>query len=628
MGTKPKHVVAKMPKQATPECGRVSYPSALFLRLLGILLFYLASRMAFFWYNHYLFPATSYAHFPLIYRGGLRFDLAALCYLNALWLFLALLPWRGVYTRAWQRLMKGVFVVCNGLGIIAQMIDFVYFRTTIKRTDASFFREFDGQVRLTSIFLNSFKESWPVILATVALLVLLWWGYGRLTYTRRPAFTPWFYVRRSVVFCVVALLLVVGVRGGIDRTTRPISVGNAAAYVHDPAEAALVLNTPFSLIRTVGSYSVDRLSFFDSEQELNQVYSPLHEPNTITAPALWAAEDRPNIVVLILESFSKEHTGYLNPPGHPSYTPFLDSLMGVSYTCMNAYANGKKSIDAIPSILGSLPSFERSFALLPQSLGTLDGLGNTLKALGYHTSFFHGAPNGSMGFDAVARQLGFDAYYGKDQFNDNTQFDGVWGIWDEPFLQFFAQTLNTFEQPFLSAVFTLSSHHPFKVPDAYKGVFPQGQIPIHQCVGYTDNALRAFFETARTMPWFEHTLFIITADHGAYSQLYPEYQTPNGSMAIPILFYGYGVDAGQYEPYAQQIDIMPTVLDWMGYPYPYVAFGRSLQDTCTTPFVMHYMNEYLLLRREKEKEPDNELFLKAFRQQYNNRLLDNRLHGL
>jgi phosphoglycerol transferase MdoB-like AlkP superfamily enzyme len=427
---------------------------------------------------------------------------------------------------------------------------------------------------------------------------------------------------------LVLLTSVAAIRGGTDRTTRPITLGNATAYVSRPIEAAIVLNTPFCIIRTLGKSDIEKLSFFKDREEMARIYSPVHVKDS----ALINQQEqttRKNVVVFILESFSREYSGYLNPPGMQTFTPFLDSLMSQSLTCSLAYANGRKSVDAIPSVLGSIPSLEQSFALTPYALNRVEGLGNALKKAGYHTSFFHGAPDGSMGLDGMSRHFGFEHYYGKEEFGDNSQYDGYWGIWDEPFLQFFARTLDSFPQPFASAVFTLSSHHPFVIPKEYEGVFPRGSLPVHRCIGYADHALKRFFETAKESLWYENTLFVLVADHGTFSLINPQYQTDIESMAIPVVYHdpaGILVEKGRlYDRYTQQIDIMPTVLDMLDHPYSFFAFGRSILDTLTTPFVVNYPSGLNILRDENEKEPSNVLFLNAFRQQYNNRLVEDRL---
>ena len=133
------------------------------------------------------------------------------------------------------------------------------------------------------------------------------------------------------------------------------------------------------------------------------------------------------------------------------------------------------------------------------------------------------------------------------------------GVWDEEFFQFFANKLNTFQQPFCSAIFSVSSHHPFKVPTRYEGKFRKGPLPIHECIGYTDFSLKRFFATASKMPWYDSTLFVITADH-ANEPYFPEYKTNIGVYAAPVFFYKPGGSLKKaVVDIAQQIDIMPTI---------------------------------------------------------------------
>ena len=106
--------------------------------------------------------------------------------------------------------------------------------------------------------------------------------------------------------------------------------------------------------------------------------------------------------------------------------------------------------------------------------------------------FFHGAPNGSMGFTGLSNIMGFDNYFGKNEFNDDSLYDGYWGIWDEPFFQFAKNKIDGMRKPFFATLFSLSSHEPFKVPKNYENKYPTGEIDMHQVVGYTDDALRKF----------------------------------------------------------------------------------------------------------------------------------------
>lgn len=219
-----------------------------------------------------------------------------------------------------------------------------------------------------------------------------------------------------------------------------------------------------------------------------------------------------------------------------------------------------KSIDAVPSILASIPSLINSFAVTPYSTDQIYGLPHYLDKMGYYTAFFHGAPNNSMGIRAVANSCGVSNYFGKDEYGNNSDFDGSWGIWDELFLQYVGKTIGTFKQPFMSTIFTLSSHHPFKVPDQYKDVLPEGQYPLQKAIAYADLSLSKFFKSIENEPWFKNTIFILTPDHGTVADVYPKYITSIGRTMIPIIYYAPGmIKPAVYSQTTQQIDIMPTI---------------------------------------------------------------------
>ncbi len=85
-----------------------------------------------------------------------------------------------------------------------------------------------------------------------------------------------------------------------------------------------------------------------------------------------------------------------------------------------------------------------------------------------------------------------------NEYGNKKDFDGYWAIWDEEFFQYFAGKLSGFPQPFISVIFSATSHHPFILPERYTGKFPEGPHPINRCIGYTDMAVRRFFESAST----------------------------------------------------------------------------------------------------------------------------------
>lgn len=541
-----------------------------------VMVIYTLSRLFFYAINADLFSHVSVGHLVEMCVGGLRFDLTALLFLNMPYLLMELLPLRLRANRGYQRTAQWLYWLFNGIGIIVNCADMVYFRFTDRRTTCTFFTEFGNDDNLWKILLTGMVQYWYVTLFALIMLT------GMVLFMRRHVCLPqlpkrgvrlrW-YAIETLLLLVSVYFVVIGIRGGFAAYTRPITVSNALQYTHRSSETAIVLNTPFSVLKTIGIQTYVNPHYF-TDVPLESIFTPIHQPTDTSA-------FRPkNVVILILESFSKEYVGFYNcdldSGTYRGYTPFLDSLLVHARTYTLSLASGRKSIDATPSVLSSIPMLIESYVVTPYATNTISSVAACLRDEGYQTAFYHGAPNGSMGFQAYVKAAGFDRYFGKREYDGPPAFDGVWAIWDEEFLQFYARSMCNLHEPFCTAVFTASSHHPFNVPERYRGVFPKGTQPIHQCIGYSDNALRHFFNAAKRMPWYANTLFVLTADH-TNQLVHPRYTTAKGVYEIPIAFFvpGDSLQGIDSVPISQ-VDIMPSVLGYLGYNKPFFAFGSDV----------------------------------------------------
>lgn len=556
---------------------------------------YFVSRIVFFLENHSLYSDSldSLSHVSEMLYGGMVFDTTAILYTNSLWVLLVLFPLWRKETPSYHNFCKWLFVSVNTLALAVNLCDAVYFRFSMRRTTTTVFQEFSNEDNIAGIMLKEAVSHWYFFLLAAVVAWLLsrlylkpcldyrnlgWKPHAAAMLLSLSAFLP---------FCIA------GMRGGWSRTVRPITISNANDYCNKPTEAALVLNTPFSLIRTIGKNLFEPVKFYPTPEELSAVYTPLHQPLPGKMPT------GKNVVVIIAESFGCEYIGFYNPlPSGGSYTPFLDSLIANSLSFTHSFCNGRKSIDGMPSVLSGIPMFVEPYFLSPYSNNKVEGLACCLGRKGYETAFFHGSKRGSMGLMSFARATKFENYYGREDFNADSrtngdrEFDGWWGISDEPFLQYMNLKLSEMKQPFVASVFTLSSHHPFIVPDKYKEQFNDGLQPIHNVIRYADNALRLFFEKARTQEWFANTLFVITADHTNTSYV-AEFGTDLGGFRVPVIFYDPSgeIKSEVRKGIAQQTDIMPTVLNHLGYDEPYVAFGKDLLDTpADSTWAVNYLN--------------------------------------
>ena len=621
---------------------------------------YMVTRIAFLLENYSTYEHVfSSPKFWDIFWGGVYFDTSAIAYTNALYILLVLFPLHLKESAKWQRCCKWLYIIINGLGLATNLGDAVYFQYTARRTTIAFFSEFGADDKLGSIVGLEFLRHWYLVLLFIALIALLWRCYLTPVFRTQPRRR--YYIIQTLALLIAAFLCWAGMRGGF-WDNRPIKISTANQFIDRPNDASLILNTPFSLFRTIGKHSYHNPGYYQSEAELEAIFTPIHNPLTSHLSPLTSKK---NIVVLFLESFGREYVGSLNQeilPGYKGYTPFLDSLMQHAVSFRYTFANGRASVDAMPSALSGLPMFVESFVAASHATNHLSGMAACLDSLGYETAFFHGAPASSLGFQGFTRSTGFQQCYSQEDFeadprtNGPADSDNWWGIWDEPFLQYFRTKMSDMKEPFMTALFTLSSHHPFHVPEQYKAVFKEEEMPIHKCIRYTDHALQRFFEEASKEPWFNNTIFVMTGDHTNMSN-HPEYKSSINQFATSIILYDPSgtVTPGIRDGIAQQTDILPTILNLVGYDKPYMAFGCDLLNTpaedtwainyldgiyqfCKGDYVLQFdgqqtigfyaLKDYQMKKNLKGLMPEQrqmEKEVKASIQQYMARMIDNRL---
>lgn len=544
--------------------------ASLLKRLLLAFLLMVISRSLLCFFNRDLFSDVSFGLFSKYFFTGFRFDLSSLLATNSLLIILYILPFKFSYTKFYQGLLNWVFIIVNSFNIIANLSDIIYFRFTLKRTTAEFasmFQEDDNMFKLLPTFLIDY---WYVTVLGIVSIILLFVIAKRTNFSIRNSPKSVLIINwKSIIVSVLFIgLVVLGIRGGTQL--RPINIIDATKYASSD-NIALVLNTPFTLMKTIGKTKVPIYHFY-KQNELSQIIKTKHNYGK--------NKDfrQLNVVVIIMESMSKEHSAYFNSNLKGiGFTPFLDSLMNYSLVCEHAFANGRKSIEGIPAVVASFPSFlNNAFISSNYSSNKLNSLASLLDTKGYNTSFYHGGNNGTMGFDNFAKAIGFQYYYGRDEYDNDKDYDGLWGIFDDKFFPYFGENLTKIKQPFFATIFSLSAHHPYTIPKRYKGKFPEGKIPIQQAMAFSDFALSQFFYYAKKQDWFANTLFVITADHT--SEIADnDYNNPAGKYAIPIVYYMPSDSlVGKIKTTTQQIDILPSILDYLNYGNEFYSLGNSV----------------------------------------------------
>ena len=551
----------------------------LIFRLLILYFILLITQVVFYFYNQSIVGNIQFSTLPLMIKGALKFDTISILYLNTVFLLLSLLPFKFREKRWYQKMLFWIYTIFNSIGIVLMnLADPVYYRYTFKRITSEemhFFRENDNT---GSIILKSIGENWYLIIIAILLITIMIYLYNKIPYYGSLIKNKSIYYTIHFILLVFGVFIYIfGVRSSFDLKAKPVTLSSAAFYTQSAPQTSVILSNPFCTIRTIRNKEFQVLEFFD-EETAEKLYTPYHYP----CGNFKFQIGKKNIVLFVLESFNREHSKYLMPHLNKNngYTPFLDSLMREGYVFTNTFSNGRKSIESLPSILASIPSFKTPFPLLPESVGEMKALPSILEDFGYSTHFFCGTTENQMGFEAIGKMEGIQHFYNRTHFeklHPGKNRSNEWGIWDMDFLLYAENEFNQLDTPFFATIYTLTSHHPFNLPEEYQGKMPSGVNPLQPCVAYTDLSIRKFFEAARTEPWFDNTIFVFVADHASGYNAYEESQTAKGSTAIIYFLYtpDHSLQGNSHE-IVQQLDIMPTMLGLMGYEKPYFAFGRDV----------------------------------------------------
>lgn len=488
-------------------------------------------------------------------------------------------PWR--LTKWYQLVLKGVFHFTNTILLAFNLIDVEYFKFTSKRSTSDLFTIVGAGEDFSQLAGTFVVDFWWLILVFILLVILSNWLYNK-TYLIKEgvAFSKIFWFKELAVFVLGTALLFIMGRGGFGY--RPADMMTAATYT-SAQNTPLVLNTGMTIIKTLGKESLKPMNYFDADSD--KIYNPVKNGR-----GNHAIGKQPNVCIIILESFGDEWLG--KKTGDP-YTPFLDSLIDESLYFSNAFANGRKSIEALPAIVGSIPTLmDNPYISSHHGTNQIKALPKLLRETGYSSAFFHGATNGSMKFNEFASLAGFDKYIGRYEYNNEKHADATWGILDEYFNPWTAKNIsNELTEPFLAGLFTLSSHHPYYIPAEHEDKFPEAEHDIARSIAYGDWSLRLFFEEAKKQAWYKNTVFVLCADHTP-AGTEERYTNRIGMYKIPILIF----DPQKRIPIKEEtdifshVDIMPTILDLTGYKGSYYAYGNSYFDTTDNNWALNYIS--------------------------------------
>ncbi|MCB0481022.1 MAG: sulfatase-like hydrolase/transferase [Flavobacteriales bacterium] len=561
----------------------IAYYKGVLVRFSALLVLLMALRWVFFLFNQSLYSPLTFSDILNVFYGGFRFDLSILLYTNSLLLLIDLFPFSLLNQKGVRCAYRILFVAINSFLLSLICADIAFYPFNGKRIDTELLGLLGAIPALMASF---FADYWYVFILFGALV------YGLIVLSRVGYSTPslpniWI---RLAAFALGVGCIVVGMRGGISNK-RPLSIAAASKHV-SADKISLVTNSAFTFLYSLVHRDIEIPAYFE-DVELENVF-PVEKNfggDSIST--------KPNIVLLIMESFSKSYVGSFS--GNSTYTPFLDSLTTKGTMCINGFADGRRSSQALVALTSGIP------ALLPEPFmysnmagNRVQGIPEQLKQIGYQSAFFNGSSKDKLGWEEFITQVGFDQYISKENYPNPGHSDGEWGIYDHYMFDHLLHVLDTSVRPSFYTLFSISSHHPFNIPDSVKEMFPSEGYLYWSALRYADWSLGQFFKKAEKKDWFKNTVFIVVADHTLNGESFTDdshkkartwYENRVGLYAIPILFYT-PLDSTPKivkAPFSQ-VDVSATILDLAGYEGKSITWGKSLKSLPEEKYCFQFVN--------------------------------------
>ncbi len=530
--------------------------------------------------------------------SGLRVDIITLFTFLGLFILLLTLPISSIHAKGyrqsialmWNIVLITILAICIG--------DVLYYDFSHRHISNELFYLAQDTSIITNMAFNSYLN---YTVGSAFLFMGIFWFYAKLFSApiRNQEIT-----KKSWI-AVVAIILILF--AGIRNSTESKSFGISDAYaVNKTSSGNLALNGFFSIYRTAGAHDSDKehtLMKFDealkiTTQLLRSTQAPFVSNEAPLARA-FRGDKKPqyNVVIVLLESWGAEHIDGFTQYRELGVTPYFKQLSNEGLKFTNFYANGYRSINGLTSVFTGVtvpPGLQYLGSGL--ELSNLSYMGEIAKQNGYHTISMQGSERRSFRIDAVSKLAGFDEFYGaEDMPNVETVESGrkpETGTYDYNLFQFMHQKLNNIQKPFIGFMFTSTNHTDYHLPHSKFERYPhdlRGQYGRLNSLIYVDNAIERFMESVKKEPWFDNTIFIFTADHGSGDALDAVGKSLRPSdtslpgiehFRIPLVIYAPKIFKPQtLDTLGSQNDILPTIIDLLGFQQPFTAMGNSLFDT-------------------------------------------------
>jgi phosphoglycerol transferase MdoB-like AlkP superfamily enzyme len=549
--------------------------------LLFWLLFFFLERLIFivYFFDRLSYSSLSEVAFSFLY--ALRLDLSMIAYLSVLpllsYLVLLFIP---------------SFKLPKALGKF-YISFFLLIFSIISVFNLNLYREWGSKInyRAVDLGLNSTREaiasasSSPILLSLSILITLFTFSvYFAIKFIdlRIHNQEAAIWKKASTTFLML-LITFLAIRGGWQLS--PINQ-SMAYYSNETVLNHAAVNTEWNLIHDIISnkYGKDNPYQYYSREEAQKILSEIYKKPIETTP-IFLNSERPNVVLIILESYTSELVGVLG--GEKGITPNTDRLATEGILFENIYAAADRTDKGVLASISAFPAQAiRSVMKLNSKQEKLPGIAQEFKKNSYSTSFYYGGESEFFNMKSYVLSHGYQKLIDQHSFA-RKDMNSKWGAYDDKVFSKQLADMDNSKQPFFSTILTLTNHEPFELPveKKYKGKNVNDQF--RSTMFYTDSCLGAYLSEAKKKAWYKNTLFVIIADHG---HRLPANLTEFDSkkFRIPLLFWGDVIKPAfkglKISKIGSQTDLVSTLLKQVNMDASRYTWSKDLLNPYTPGF--------------------------------------------
>ncbi len=551
-----------------------------FLYWIGL---FLVARLVFMLYNHALSFSLTIGEWFSVFWYGLRMDISMSGYISLIAaLLLAFTTFsRGAIAAKLISVYTMVIMVVVGILVVSDMELYRHWGFRLDSTPLSYLKTPKEAFGSASI--------WALIIQLVVLALFLW-GFWKLY--KKLVCPILEHSHRSgllgvPVFLFTGALMILPIRGSVG--VAPMNVGFVYFHPNNIFANHAAINVVWNAGKSV--LEMDKVSeyHFMDDHRAEELFAACYPPSGHTSILL--NNERPNIVIIILESFSNRIIGALG--GLPDVTPNLNRLCHEGIVFANLYSNSDRTDKGILGILNGYPAHPVAKVInFAEKTRQLPYLNQDLDKVGYHTEFVYGYDIRYSNFASYFGNAGYDKVITREDFPEETYRGSKWGVHDHWVLEKLLEECNHTEQPFFKAFMALSSHEPFQVPMPTVIEGSDAESLFLNSAYYSDKSLGDFIETAKQSTWWDNTLIVVTGDHGSRHPGEVTNYEP-AKFHVPMLWLGGAIAKTDtvITTIASQTDISLTILRQLGISSDAYRFSKDIFGDLTVPFAFYDFND-------------------------------------